>query len=98
MVQGRVSIGPLCPVEPCGNDVPNPYAGRSVVLSSENLGPVDVPLAADGTFEVLLPEGEYTIDLTDCAFLGCSHTLPVPARVVAGETTTLSIDIDTGIR
>jgi hypothetical protein len=96
-LEGRVSIGPLCPVEPCANAV-NPYQGRSLELRGAYQPLRLVALADDGTFSAQVPAGLYTVGLTDCGFLGCGQALPVRVEVRAGETATLTVDIDTGIR
>jgi len=41
---------------------------------------------------------EFTVNLTNCDFLGCSSSLPVAVVIKEGEATDISIDIDTGIR
>ena len=38
------------------------------------------------------------VELTDCDFLGCARALPMSIEVRDGETATINIDIDTGIR
>lgn len=105
IVKGKVSIGPLCPVEregvPCGPD--DVYSSRKIVMTPKGGGrPVDVPfyiqLNADGTFEERIPEGDYEVALTDCGFMGCQYELPKMVRVLADQTLSLMIDIDTGIR
>lgn len=108
-VMGRVSIGPLCPVEregvPCGPE--DIYSSRRIILNpNPPVGgggrPVDLPfyiaLNTDGTFSEEIPEGNYELTITDCAFLGCRYEFPKPIRVDANKTLTLSIDVDTGIR
>ena len=73
-VFGKVSIGPLCPVEPC--TVPpesNPYASRNLIFTPKGGGrPADLPftskLNSDGSFNIELPESDYEISLSDCQF------------------------------
>ena len=59
---------------------------------------LQVPLQPDGTFEALIPVGSYTVHLDNCEYLGCRTAFPVSVDIVDGETATLNIDIDTGIR
>jgi hypothetical protein len=42
--------------------------------------------------------GTYSLTMSNCTFLGCSRVLPMTITVKQGETTTLQIKIDTGIR
>ncbi len=99
-ISGTVSIGPLCPVEPCPYPRPNPYAGRSVVLTPEapNFAIIYVPLSASGAFSRAVPAGRYEVTLVPCVELGCRNALPKTAVVPANGTAQVTIDIDTGIR
>lgn len=97
-LSGRVSIGPLCPVEPCPGPVPDVYSSRKLVLQPFLGSPVYVNLNSEGTFQASVPAGTYSVDLSDCTFLGCPMSLPQTTTVKPGETTVLQIDIDTGIR
>jgi len=67
-------------------------------LQPEEGGALRLNLASDGSFDVAVPAGSYTVDLSDCVFLTCDQVLPKAIVVEAGETATLEIDIDTGIR
>lgn len=99
ILSGKVSIGPLCPVEPChGGMMPNPYAERELVLQSRNGDLTLVLLEADGEFKTSVKAGTYTINLSNCVFMGCTRTLPKTITIEAGKTTQTDIDIDTGIR
>ena len=97
MLTGSVTIGPLCPIEPCadGGDV---YSSRELVLQQPDGVPLRVPLQPDGTFEAVVPTGSYTVNLDTCEYLGCDEAFPVSVDIREGETATLNIDIDTGIR
>lgn len=96
-LSGTVRIGPLCPVEPCSSGI-NPYVSRKLLLSQIGGSLTQVPLSEDGSFKMSLPAGTYRAELSDCDFLGCAAALPVEVDVVAGEFTSIDIDIDTGIR
>ncbi len=97
-LNGKVSIGPLCPVEPCPASTPNPYTGRKITLSRPDGEIIKIALNSDGTFESDIPSDTYTVGLTDCTYLGCSTALPKTVEVKKGETSQVNIDIDTGIR
>jgi hypothetical protein len=99
VVYGQVSIGPLCPVEPCDSPASDVYSSRSLVIEPSNGGEqVKVELTPDGWFKWQLKPGTYTLTLTDCTFMGCDAALPVKVDVLLGQVSELRIDIDTGIR
>ncbi len=95
---GKVSIGPLCPVEPCSNPRPDVYSSRSLALQPASGQPTYVSLNADGSFKSAVRAGTYSVSLTSCDFMGCRYALPKTVVVRAGEATPLEISIDTGIR
>jgi len=101
-ISGRVTIGPLCPVEPCPDPVPDVYSSRKLILQPllqpERTTPIYIQLNSDGSFEATVNAGIYAVNLTDCTFLGCNYVLPRIVTVRPNETTTVNIDIDTGIR
>ena len=98
---GNVSIGPLCPVEPC--TVPHErlvaaYAARPITISTPD-GIVITTVTAD-------PESGYTVALKPGTYvvtnqkqgIGGSSDLPATVTIRSGETVVLNISIDTGIR
>ncbi len=112
-MKGTVTIGPLCPVEPCQippEQVAQIYQMRKVFVYREPAHEkvAEQPLSADGTFMITLEPGEYLVDISDAQ----GRALPlddarwpmpgttVPQKVVlhAGEAVTIHFDIDTGIR
>ena len=97
-ITGRVSIGPLCPIEPCPGSPANPYISRSLVLKPSFGQSVYLKLADDGSFSASIPAGAYSASITDCQFLGCQYALPKSVKINRGETSELLIEIDTGIR
>lgn len=97
ILSGKVTISPLCPVEPCTPGV-NPFSTRDLLLHPSSGETIYVGLNDNGEFSVSVPEGEYLVELTDCDYLGCLMALPVETTVLPNETTALNIDIDTGIR
>jgi len=98
-LKGKVTIGPLCPVEPCPVTVPNPYVSKKIVLQNKT-GEIFklISLREDGSFEAKTGVGIYTLSLSDCSYLGCNRSLPKTVTIEAGKTTEIEIDIDTGIR
>ncbi|MEE8466474.1 MAG: hypothetical protein V3S68_08365, partial [Dehalococcoidia bacterium] len=95
---GSVTIGPICPVEPCAQGVGDTYSSREIQLQSGSANGILVPLRPDGTFRALVPVGEYAVSLSNCDFLGCAGSLPVTIVIRGGETSNLRINIDTGVR
>ena len=95
---GSVTIGPLCPVEPCVGEVGDAYTGRELTLQQPGGMHFDIPLRPDGSFEDTLPVGTYSAHMGLCDYLGCDRAFPIDVEIKDGETTTLNIDIDTGIR
>jgi hypothetical protein len=97
-VSGTISVGPLCPVEPCTNPN-NPYVGLNVIISDAAAVIRAVEVADGGSYSATIPVGNYEITLQPCQWLGCQHgTLPEHVTVQVDETTVLNISIDTGIR
>jgi len=100
---GKVTIGPLCPAEPCEmtpEQIEFAYSERRIILH-----PASDTIILAGEIEVhynkpysidLLP-GTYIVDIN---YIGRDRSDNVPARVTIrpGETDTLNIDIDTDIR
>lgn len=97
-ISGKVTIGPLCPVEPCPDPSPDIYASRQLVLQPRSGSPTYVQLNSDGSFQATINAGTYTVNLTNCTFLGCEYSLPKTIIVEPNEITVIDINIDTGIR
>lgn len=96
-ISGTLSVGPLCPVEPCSNPI-NPYPGLQVAIVRNDEVVALLDVNEDGAFSGPVPAGEYQLNVQPCEFLGCRFSLPVPITVIEGQTATVDIDIDTGIR
>ena len=98
---GNVSIGPLCPVEPC--TVPHDrlvaaYAARPITISTPAGTAVATVIADPKTgYVVSLKPGTYVIDIRHQG-IGGSPELPATVTIHSGETVRLDISIDTGIR
>jgi hypothetical protein len=101
-LSGMVTIGPNCPgpttTAPCPAP-PAAYALRKIVVydeaKTELLHTVDID--SKGAFLVDLIPGRYTIDLRG-AGIDKTSDLPKTVEIQANVTTTLNVDIDTGIR
>jgi hypothetical protein len=102
---GQISVGPFCPVEVEGQECPPPpgtYESIQVLvyaqLGNGNLLVADTRPDATGHFELQLPSGSYRVALEHSIGIPGGPTAIQEARVEAGATTSLSFDIDTGIR
>jgi hypothetical protein len=106
VLAGNVTVGPLSPVERVGvSPTPPPpevFTSRHlIVYEADGVTKVaDVPIVAagyHGIYSISLNSGAYVLDVPH---QGIGHASPLPARVTieAGKTTTVDVDIDTGIR
>ena len=101
-LEGKVTIGPITPVEQPGSPPPIPcnvYEARKVIIYDENdtnqMKVVD--LDCGGTYLVELEPGVYIVDINHTG-IDRSPDVPVKIEITAGETMEVNIDIDTGIR
>lgn len=98
-IKGTVSLGPTCPVE---QNPPNPQcADKSYAASFTATGGGKVlpfSSASDGTFELSLPPGMYSVSPAPSApsLPRCASVEDI--AVVAGAYTNITISCDTGIR
>ena len=102
-LEGKVTIGPLCPVETVPPDpacLPSQdtYDAWPIVIwtadKKTKIATIDPDLS--GNYFVDLPEGSYLIDLYKQHWFNMS--LPELIIIEPNETSLLNIDIDTGIR
>ncbi len=106
MLKGKISIGPLCPVErippdPACLPTMETYKAWAIAVWTINkkskLATLNPKL--DGTYQIELPSGDYSIDF-DVAHthtIGSSN-LPAIISIANRDTTVFNINIDTGIR
>lgn len=98
---GNVSIGPLCPVEPCSishDRLVAAYAARPITISTTYGSEVaKVTADPDTGYSVALQPGTYIVDIPHQG-IGGSRELPATVTIHSGETVRLDISIDTGIR
>ena len=97
---GNVTIGPLCPVEPCSisrDQIVAAYAARPLMITTP--GGVFVGLVTadpDIGYSISVRPGTYIVDIPHLGIGGSD--LPKTVTVRPGETVRLDINIDTGIR
>ena len=104
-LEGKISIGPICPVE---HDPPDPgclptaetYKAYPVgIFSTDGKHMIArITPALDGTYSIKLDQGNYLVILeTGQKRIGSSN-LPAEVEIISQNKTILDIDIDTGIR
>lgn len=105
-LSGKVTVGPLTPVERVGVTPPAPNPGvftsRHLLLYQSDGKTLikEIPIQAAGyygIYNVSLAPGTYVVDYPKQG-VGGARSLPATVKVEAGKTTTLDVDIDTGIR
>ena len=110
---GTVTIGPLCPVEPCNlaeDQMARVYEARKVFVYKQSTEALvaQQALSADGKYLLQLEPGSYIVDVSNSGGAALpldlanrqrlGNATPQQATVNADETTVVDFDIDTGIR
>lgn len=103
VIKGKVSIGPICPVEKEDEPCPVPpevYTSREIVVyqSDGKTEAARSAISADGTYSFKLEPGSYILDTARKGIGYTSKDLPYAFTVADGETKEFSFSIDTGIR
>jgi hypothetical protein len=98
-IKGTVTLGPTCPVEQPGQaPCITPYVATLVIANAQNGKEVArVTSAADGSFRVAVPPGDYVIAPQPGAD-NYPTGQPVSVHVAAGSFTDVAVLYDTGIR
>jgi hypothetical protein len=106
VLKGKISIGPLCPVEtdpPLPGCLPTMETYKAWLTAvwtvNQKLKLATLNPKLDGTYEIGLPAGEYIVDFDNRQTnkIGGSN-LPALITVTDRDTTKYNINIDTGIR
>lgn len=105
-LEGKVTIGPLCPVQtvppdPSCQPTEETYKYWQIAIwtSDKKTKVAQIEPNLDGTYKIELPVGNYIVDFEIQQPFGVGGSnLPATISINSGETTTLNIDIDTGIR
>jgi len=99
-ITGNVTIGPLCPVEPCSisrEQIAAAYAARPLIIATPGGAFVgSVTADPDTGYSISLRPGTYIVDIRHQGIGGSD--LPKTVTIRTGETVWLDINIDTGIR
>ena len=98
-VQGKVMVGPTCPVERADSPCPDSPAGGATVqvLDSSEAVVASGTSASDGSFRVAVEAGSYQVKATRDSAIG-RETRPVEVTVTSGEFVTVTLMFDSGIR
>ena len=102
-LSGSVTVGPVCPAEnPLGfSCVPTPemYAAAKVFVYQNDKKTLVTTITPDATgkFSITLPVGGYYIDMIKQS-IGGTTGVPKNIEIVPGETVTLKLAVDTGLR
>jgi hypothetical protein len=99
LLEGKVTLGPITPVEAVGGP-PNtrPYAATVDVETPAGDVVKTVTSGNDGTFSLRLAAGSYRLVPRSPQGQSFPHAAPANTTVVAGQTTTVEIAYDSGIR
>ena len=102
----KVTIGPLCPTEPCNrpaDDIRQVYETYSFTVTDTktNKQVLEKQLTYNGTNGIMkstnLAVGEYELNIKPETFF-TKRGFPKTIKIEKDKTTTMEIDIDTGIR
>jgi len=97
-VEGKVSMGPMCPVVQAGTDCPDaPYAAVLVIENESGREVVRTESSAEGMFRVALNPGTYRL-VPQPGENGMPWAEPVPVVVEQEAWTRVEIHYDSGIR
>jgi len=108
-LEANFSIGPtepVCSANATAGPAPSSYSSiEAVVTPSGSAQASTFPVAwtstgcaVVGSVQASLAPGSYSLSLSSCSFMGCSSSLPKSFVVVAGQSTSIDVSIDTGIR
>jgi len=105
ILEGTISIGPICPVETIPPDpacLPTAETYKaypvSVFTSDGKTKVAQLMPSLDGSYSSELPPGDYLIVLERAKNNIGGSNLPVMVSITAQDKTLLNINIDTGIR
>lgn len=112
IMMGKVTIGPLCPVEPCDltpEQVARIYEARRVFIYEKTTKAkvTEANLKGNGEFSFSLEAGTYIVDISDAEgnelpldslIRSIGNAIPQEVEVRPYEEATVNFDIDTGIR
>ena len=96
-IEGRVLLGPQCPVVTESSPCPDkPVAAEVIAMRLEDRETFSVRSGSDGRFRLALPPGNYEVQALVTA--GAMFAKPVNVTVTAGHFVHVNVPLDTGIR
>jgi hypothetical protein len=96
-IEGRVLLGPQCPVVSQASPCPDkPVSAEVVVMRLEDRKVFRVRSGPDGRFRIALPPGTYEVQALVTA--GAMFAKPVNVTVSSGGFVRVDVLLDTGIR
>ena len=99
-LEGMITIGPLCPVEPCHltqEQIDQAYTSRSIIIYASDRTTISrqMSIPAGGNYSIPLNQGTYFVTIRP----GGIGDYPFQEIIVySNQTTRLDLDVDTGIR
>jgi len=97
-VEGRVWVGPMCPVVQLGVECPDrPLEAEIDVLDSNGRIVARARSAADGTYRIALVQGSYVLTPLP-GESGLPFASPLPIEILDGTWLSLDVHYDSGIR
>ena len=106
-LQGTINIGPIWPVERPGENPPVPqqvFEGRKVVVYNQSQTKIvktidltQIAQSSKASYSTQLKPGRYVVDINHIGIDSASE-VPKKVEIKPGQTVTVDIDIDTGIR
>jgi hypothetical protein len=108
-LEAGFSVGPtepVCMANSTTGPAPSQYSSIEAVVTSQPSGqnatfPVSWlsdSCSVSGSFTASLPPGSYSLSLSSCQWMGCGSALPESFTISAGQTSSVQVSIDTGIR
>jgi len=92
---GSVVAGPACPVEQAGTPCP-PNPVPSALVLDESTVVAQTRTGADGRFHLLAPPGRFMVPVA--SEIGLPSEVMKSVRLRTGDTTTVEMMLDSGIR
>lgn len=99
---GSVSIGPMCPVEPCPSTperLKQFYSGFRIVVSDAKGKEVKkIPVDATGKFTAKLNPGTYYVEIKPVEGQSVNPVKSEKVNIKKGQISKVKLEYDTGIR
>jgi hypothetical protein len=97
-IEGRVTIGPQCPVEQMGSPCPDAPYEALITVTRDGDTVEQTRSRADGTFRIPLQPGTYTVVAGPVDGSSMPFGRQVEVVVTTGALTHIDLSVDSGIR